>query len=254
VVISIIALLIAMLLPALGKARETAQQVQCASNMRQIGIAFANYLGEYRSTYPYVDPWVNFNPVTLAGDRAGGHRPWQYALRAYLGDLRQNTAPPVLQCPTNPFEPLWHNNNGFIATNYGMNRSALPFEQTNWVPVYVPPKTEEDFRFASSTLIVGELPNGTFASAGSTPPSGYNTHFYYNHVQGDDFYNPQWPDRWFPNRLMTHWARLPHNDGWNGLKMDGHVSVDNVEFLRDTATRGIAWGQAGPGRIFWRGF
>jgi prepilin-type N-terminal cleavage/methylation domain-containing protein/prepilin-type processing-associated H-X9-DG protein len=43
VVIGIIALLISLLMPALNKAREAAQIVQCASNMRQVGIAIINY-------------------------------------------------------------------------------------------------------------------------------------------------------------------------------------------------------------------
>lgn len=47
VVIGIIALLVSMLLPALNKARESAQSVACASNMRQIGTMFANYVADH---------------------------------------------------------------------------------------------------------------------------------------------------------------------------------------------------------------
>lgn len=52
VVISIIALLISILLPALGKAREAARDVKCKSNMRQIGIATFVYAYEYDDTLP----------------------------------------------------------------------------------------------------------------------------------------------------------------------------------------------------------
>ncbi|MHB1768860.1 MAG: type II secretion system protein [Phycisphaerae bacterium] len=52
VVISIIALLIALLLPALARAKLLALRIQCASNMRQVGIALQEYSNENRGQYP----------------------------------------------------------------------------------------------------------------------------------------------------------------------------------------------------------
>jgi prepilin-type N-terminal cleavage/methylation domain-containing protein/prepilin-type processing-associated H-X9-DG protein len=52
VVIGIIALLISILLPSLNKARETANRVKCASNLRQIGQAILLYANENSGNYP----------------------------------------------------------------------------------------------------------------------------------------------------------------------------------------------------------
>jgi prepilin-type N-terminal cleavage/methylation domain-containing protein/prepilin-type processing-associated H-X9-DG protein len=54
VVISIIALLVGLLLPALAAAREAAQSVKCASNMRQIGLALHVYAQTFNHYLPAV--------------------------------------------------------------------------------------------------------------------------------------------------------------------------------------------------------
>jgi prepilin-type N-terminal cleavage/methylation domain-containing protein len=52
VVIAIIAILAALLLPALAKAKEKARAIQCLNNLRQIDLASLLYLGDFNDRYP----------------------------------------------------------------------------------------------------------------------------------------------------------------------------------------------------------
>ncbi len=85
VVTAIIAVLAALLLPALAKAKEAAHSALCRSNLHQIGLALTMYLGDYHH-YPGVVPSTRM---------PGGY--WNDYLSPYCGSRWTD---PVFRCPS----------------------------------------------------------------------------------------------------------------------------------------------------------
>ncbi|MCG3177976.1 MAG: hypothetical protein BIFFINMI_00299 [Phycisphaerae bacterium] len=131
VVIGIIALLIGILMPSLGAAREVARSAKCASNLRQLGLAAAMYLKDNNGQFPPFRLDKNANgSVAVAGVGNGLKiRPrWFALLGPYTEsvfnppsptDDRQNVASPVYTCPS---VPAWTDERNYP---YGYNYQFL---------------------------------------------------------------------------------------------------------------------------------
>jgi prepilin-type N-terminal cleavage/methylation domain-containing protein len=96
VVISIIGILAGMLLPALSKAKDRAQQTYCMNNNKQIGLAAMLYLGDNRDEYPYGNRVNGPGSGPGAVDDPTG---WPMLLMQYVGSVRTDVQKAIFLCP-----------------------------------------------------------------------------------------------------------------------------------------------------------
>jgi prepilin-type N-terminal cleavage/methylation domain-containing protein/prepilin-type processing-associated H-X9-DG protein len=164
VVIAIIAVLIALLLPAVQAAREAARRAQCTNNLKQIGLAIANYessigcivSGYISSTVPLtILPVSGYNPDPVTGDNGPGWG-WLMLLLPYAEQTSLYNA-------ANVNLPTWVADNGTVV-KVQINTYLCP-SANNPTPTCM---------MVDSNLALLPVANQYFARANYTYNQGWN--------------------------------------------------------------------------------
>ncbi len=197
VVIAIIAILAAMLLPALSGGKTAAQSARCKGNLRQIGIALKLYTEEFQ-TYPFC--------ATIDGTTSGtAYALWDGKILPFAADNRN-----LFLCPSEKSPRSWTNSVTQPLRNpcYGYNMAG-----TGWYPASANVLGLDGGSGRNGGIGRGlresqvKVPSDMVAVADCKPMAG----------GGDNDL-----DDLFPINLLAELAPR-HNQGENGLFCDDHV-------------------------------
>jgi prepilin-type N-terminal cleavage/methylation domain-containing protein len=176
VVIAVIALLIGVLLPALGKARRTAQDTKSLANIRSMGLSMTLYANDWKSWYPVMPIPPNYQSRDyLSGQFVYGGVAGLFSLYQ-VGDGDSTGHYGYRGLTGNPDTAAYYTPPGEPARTVPLMRSYL-----EGLPVLVSPRDREDrwYGFPYSSTPVNNSYNAA-PSKVPKPPAGENDVISYN--------------------------------------------------------------------------
>ncbi|AHF89821.1 N-terminal cleavage protein [Opitutaceae bacterium TAV5] len=225
-VIAIIGILAAIIIPTVGRVRETAKTAHCASNVRQIAQACLLYANENRG---------RLIPMRNTDD---ANRTWRAYIAPYVGTTKK--ARGVFTCPSDPTNADAADTSmdvtGNVPSSYGLNSGTQYASSPDRLHQYgdnrSPSRTLEAIKQPTRMIMIVDI--GCAASgASSTNPSAWAVDT--NKKSNLGYAKFPWGGSFSP----TDWSVWPrHSSGKtaNAGFYDGHVrQVDLIKDLRDHA-------------------
>jgi prepilin-type N-terminal cleavage/methylation domain-containing protein/prepilin-type processing-associated H-X9-DG protein len=273
VVIAIIALLIAILLPSLAKARDRAKLIVCQTHMRAWGLGFHLYASDYNNALPldggdgttskpigqWNDPFLWFNGVTnYMGEGTESYDQLQLSAAPSYHGLPKSGANSVFVCPlavdvasaagskdvvANGFFQTvgWYTTkpSPFVETRpmllcYGMNSQLRSWDLSNW----------EDYPGIPQT---GDISKMTMLTPAGMVPLLAEKRIRADEIPTND---PNYTEALTQNKVTANRFSARHSKGGNIVFADDHVewfSNFDVNKNASTSTNYYNW----PGVIYW---
>ena len=219
VVIAIIAILAAMLLPALNKARETAKSSTCQGNLKNIGMAVIFYQDMFDDFIPTLNK--SFNVWSINGQQTETNNGFIHFA------ISKDRAKPYhgvkwIKCPS---YGVFH-----TGTNYGLNLLIFPY----WKNSFNTPQIKiVRLKNPSSTLAASEIQ----LAPGVNPETAYSGNTYNIKEMGIEPHG-------ISHRISYgtgQGASFRHNNNINMLMLDGHVGSMRGSDPVDFVTRDADW-------------
>lgn len=203
VVIAIIAILAAMLLPALQQARMKARQSSCTNNLKQLGVCYQMYTKDNEEYLPMND--------SVAGTTAGGDKPMRVLLSfmPYTGGVYTKPIPKTWGCPETISLGSKHilvkTGSGMGIVNkdcYPTNMEAGNWTTNSWKRVHKIVKIKNVSTF---TVMADRNKNADVSGSGT------------------------WYFAWHNNAaVVSRFGHKAHRSGGNLLHADAHVSTQRI--------------------------
>ncbi|HMN40484.1 MAG TPA: type II secretion system protein [Phycisphaerales bacterium] len=222
VVIAVIALLIGILLPALGKAREASRATVCQCNVRSVNQAMLTYaMTSNRDQLPIVHAWLrqnaDFSRTTPGeGNRNVGDTTTVFQPGVIVEFL--SNADGVLSCPTNrrrSFNHLNQSAQNMFSTGQGLDTDYTMTSHGQGLKIYAEPFARRSLNHVALRGVTSAAPNDPRLVA-SERTSGVPIL-----VEEDPFWNNAYDvgQRWENRNALT----LIHNERGHVSFADGHV-------------------------------
>ena len=220
VVIAIIAILAAMLLPALSVAKQRAWTTSCNSNLHQIGLGMRMFADDNSELYPESGTYIQWNAIDPVPPAGSGQASWMQQIIAYTVNTNLYRCPGNVQLPPleqGPFNYFNGCNAAFGDTGafapvksvkilfpsaYVLGGDTAGIPSTSGTLIFYPLDADKD---DYTQNCIGGAASPAITEAWQIHSKGQNVMFADGHSQWYKLYNPG--EMTFAYTTMTNWVQ-----------------------------------------------